>query len=54
MNQIQNTKKYDLEDRTFLFSKNIRKLIKKIPKKLEKRLLIFILKSKIKVKENLI
>lgn len=32
MNEIQNSQKYDLEERTFLFAKNCRILIKKIPK----------------------
>lgn len=32
MNQNQNTKQYDLEDRTFGFSKNCRVLIKKLSK----------------------
>ena len=35
MNKTQNTKKYNLEGRTFLFSKNTRELIRKIPKKLD-------------------
>jgi len=32
MNQIQNSKRYDLEDRTFDFAKNCRVLIKNIQK----------------------
>jgi len=32
MNQIPNSKQYDLEDRTLLFAKNIRVFVKKLPK----------------------
>ncbi len=32
MNKNQNSKKYDLEDRTFEFAKNCRLLVKKLPK----------------------
>jgi four helix bundle protein len=28
----QNAKRYDLEERTFLFAKNVRALVKKLPK----------------------
>ncbi|MBI4547735.1 MAG: four helix bundle protein, partial [Ignavibacteriae bacterium] len=28
----QNPKKYDLEDRTFLFAKNVRSFVRKLPK----------------------
>lgn len=31
MNKIQNTKQYDLEDRTFKFDRNCRMLIKSLP-----------------------
>ncbi len=31
MNEIPNNKKYDLEDRTFLFAKNVRILLRKLP-----------------------
>ena len=32
MNKSSNTKQYDLEDRTFLFTKNVRVFIKKLPR----------------------
>ena len=32
MSKIQNTKKYDLEERTYEFAKNIRDFIKEVPK----------------------
>jgi len=32
MSEIQNTKHYDLEERTFLFAKNIRSFVRKLPK----------------------
>lgn len=32
MNEIQNSKRYDLEDRTFIFAKNVRNFIKKVTK----------------------
>ena len=32
MTEIQNTKQYDLEDRTFEFAKNVRVLVRKMPK----------------------
>ena len=32
MSESKNSKQYDLEDRTFLFAKNVRILIRKIPK----------------------
>ncbi len=32
MTQIQNTKQYDLEDRTLSFAKNVRSFVKKLPK----------------------
>ena len=32
MNEIQNTKRYDLEERTFLFAKRCQDFTKKIPK----------------------
>lgn len=32
MTEIKNTKQYDLEERTFLFAKNTRGFIKKLPK----------------------
>jgi len=32
MSEIQNTKQYDLEERTFLFAKNVRSFVKKLPK----------------------
>ena len=31
MNEIQNSKQYDLEERTFKFAQNVRAFIKKIP-----------------------
>lgn len=34
MTQIQNSKRYDLEDRTFNFAKNIRIFVKNLPKNL--------------------
>ena len=35
MNEIQNPKKYDLEERTFGFAKNTGNLTRKLPKTLE-------------------
>jgi four helix bundle protein len=35
MTEIQNTKKYDLEERTFKFAKNTSELTRKLPKTLE-------------------
>jgi len=35
MNEIQNPKKYDLEERTFGFAKDIGNLTRKLPKTLE-------------------
>jgi len=32
MSEIQNTKHYDLEERTFLFAKNVRSFVRKLPK----------------------
>jgi four helix bundle protein len=32
MSQIQNSKRYDLEERTFLFAERVREFIKKLPK----------------------
>ncbi|MEP9410984.1 MAG: four helix bundle protein [Candidatus Brocadia sp.] len=32
MSEIQNTKQYDLEERTFLFAKNVRSFVRKLPK----------------------
>jgi len=32
MTKIKNSKKYDLEDRTLAFAKNVRSFVKKIPK----------------------
>jgi four helix bundle protein len=32
MTKIQSSKKYDLEDRTFLFAKDIREFIKRLPR----------------------
>ena len=32
MNQIQNTKQYDLEDRTFAFAKRCRDYVRRLPK----------------------
>jgi len=34
MTKIQNSKLYDLEDRTFVFAKNVRAFVKKLPKTL--------------------
>jgi four helix bundle protein len=32
MTEIQNSKRYDLEDRTLEFSKRVRRLVKKLPR----------------------
>jgi len=32
MNQAQNTKQYDLEDRTFQFAKRVRAFVKTLPR----------------------
>jgi len=32
MNKIQNSKQYDLEERTFRFAKKVREFVKKLPK----------------------
>lgn len=32
MTETQNSKKYDLEERTFVFAKNVREFIRKLPK----------------------
>ena len=32
MSEIQNTKQYDLEERTFLFAKRVRSFIRKLPR----------------------
>jgi four helix bundle protein len=32
MTELSNTKQYDLEERSFLFAKNVRAIIKKLPK----------------------
>lgn len=32
MTEIQNSKQYDLEERTFIFSKKVRMFVKKLPK----------------------
>ncbi|MBF8278104.1 MAG: four helix bundle protein [Candidatus Brocadiaceae bacterium] len=32
MSEIQNTKQYDLEERTFLFAKNVRSFVRKLPR----------------------
>ena len=34
MTEIQNPKKYDLEDRTLSFARNVREFVKKLPKSL--------------------
>ena len=34
MTKIKNSKKYDLEDRTLAFAKNVRSFVKKVPKTL--------------------
>jgi len=34
MNKIQNSKKYDLEDRTFEFASEVRRFVRKLPKAL--------------------
>lgn len=32
MSEIKNSKQYDLEERTFLFAKNVREFVRKLPK----------------------